>query len=155
MRACQESVHDWGVTNRVCFDPAKEEFAVLSPQDGHGSAFRLLGPVIDPKLLMHETLDKVYRKAKAKSRALLRCCKFFDRYDLLLLFKAHMRSQVEWVYGAVFHAAPSMLARLDSIQTSFLSHIGLHEEEAFASHNLAPWQIRRDIGMLGVLWKFS
>ena len=104
---------------------------------------------------MHECLDKVYRKAKAKSRSLLRCRKFFDLYDLLLLFKAHVRSQVEWVYGAVFHSAPSGLARLDSIQTSFLHHIGVQEDVAFLRYNLAPWQIRRDIGMLGVLWKIS
>ena len=155
MHDCQASVHEWGVTNRVSFDPAKEEFAVLSPQDGHGNTFRLLGPLIDPKLLMHECLDKVYRKAKAKSRSLLRCRKFFDLYDLLLLFKAHVRSQVEWVYGAVFHSAPSGFARLDSIQTSFLHHIGVQEDVAFLRYNLAPWQIRRDIGMLGVLWKIS
>ena len=155
LHACQQSVHEWGVTNCVRFDPAKEEFVILSPEGGHGMTFRLLGPLIDPKLLMHECIEKLYRKAKAKSRALLRCRRFFGIFDLLVLFKAHVRSQVEWCYGAIFHAAPSKLAWLDSVQERFLCHIGVSETDAFMKFNLAPWKLRRDIGMLGVLWKLS
>jgi hypothetical protein len=139
----------------VSFDPAKEEFVVLSPDDGFGSTFRLLGPLIDTKLLMNECIDKLYRKAKPKARALLRCRRFFSVYELLVLFKSHVRSQIEWCTGAFYHAAPSKIAWLDTVHTSFLSHIGLDEREAFLRYNLAPWQLRRDIGMLGVLWKVS
>ena len=57
LRATQVAVHEWGVINRVSFDPAKEEFAILSPIDGFGKSFRLLGPIIDSKLLMHECID--------------------------------------------------------------------------------------------------
>ena len=155
LRACQASVHQWGVVNRVSFDPAKEEFAILSPTDGHGATFRLLGPLIDQKLLMDECIDKLYRKTKPKARALLRCRRFYSVPDLLLLFKAHVRSQVEWCYGAIYHAAPSKLKWLDSVQCSFLAHLGISEFDAFLRFNLAPWQMRRDIGMLGVLWKVS
>ena len=155
MCECQESVHAWGVVNRVSFDASKEEFAILGAQDGHGGPFRLLGPVVDQKLLMNDCVDKLYRKAKPKARALLRCARFFNVSDLLLLFKAHVRSQIEWCNGAIYHVARSKLAWLDSVQVSFLRHIGFDERVAFAHFNLAPLQTRRDVGMLGVLWKIS
>ncbi len=155
LRACQVAVHRWGEVNRVAFDPAKEEFAILSATDGHGEPFRLLGPLIDQKLLMNECIDKLYRKAKPKARALLRCRRFFSLFDLLVLFEAHVRSQIEWCNGAIYHAAPSKLAWLDSVQNSFLNHLGLGDRDAFLRFNLAPLQLRRDVGMLGALWKVS
>ena len=99
----------WGVRNRVTLDPAKEEFVVLTPQDGHGETFRPLGPLIDTKLTTDECIVKLYRKAKPKARALLRCRRYFSVRDLLMLYKAHVRSQIEWCNGAVLHAAKSRL----------------------------------------------
>ena len=121
MHVCQRDVHEWGVTNRVAFDPDKEEFAVLALQGGDAKSFRLLGPTIDEKLTMKECVGKLYRQAKAKSRALLRCRRYFGLADLLLLYKAHVRSQVEWCNGAIAHASFCLLSHLDSVQTSFLS----------------------------------
>ena len=77
----------------------------------------------------------------------------YSIYDMLVLFKAHVRSQIEWCNGAIFHAAPSKLAWLDTIQSSFLQHLDVCEHKAFLDFNLAPMRLRRDIGMLGVLWK--
>ena len=102
---------------------------------------------------MHECIDKLYRKAKPKARALMRCRRYYSIGDMLALFKAHVRSQIEWCNGAIYHAAPSKLAWLDTIQTSFLRHLELDEYKAFLDHNLAPMCLRRDIGMLSVLWK--
>ena len=124
---------------------------MLAARGGDAQTFRLLGPVLDEKLLMHECIDKLYRKAKQKARALLRCRRFFSIKDMLVLFTAHVRSLVEWCNGAIYHAAPSKLARLDSVQTSFLQHLELDERHAFLDFNLAPLRLRRDIGMLGVL----
>ena len=152
---CQASVHKWGAKNRVTFEPSKEEFVVLDPRDGIGGPFRLLGPIIDNKLLMDAAIDKLYRKAKPKARALLRCRKYFSLFDLLCLFKSHVRSQIEWCNAAIFHASRSLLRRLDSVQSSFLGHLGLDERDAFIKFNLAPLQLRRDIGMLGALWKVA
>ena len=104
---------------------------------------------------MSECIAKLYRKAKPKARALLRCRRYYSISDLLLLYKAHVRSQIEWCNGAIFHAARGKLDWLDSVQTSFLRHLSLNESGAFLQHNLAPLQLRRDIGMLGVLWKVS
>ena len=153
MRRSQADIHAWGRRNQVAFDPLKEEFAILAASGGEAQSFRLLGPVLDEKLLMHECIEKLYRKAKPKARALLRCRRFYSVKDMLVLFKAHVRSQIEWCNGAIFHAAPSLLERLDSVQTSFLRQLDLDERQAFLDHNLAPFKLRRDIGMLGVFYK--
>ena len=153
LRASQSDIHAWGARNRVTFDPQKEEFAVLATQGGDAQPFRLLGPVIDEKLLMNECIDKLYRKAKPMARALLRCRRYYSTGDMLMLFKAHVRSRIEWCNGAIYHAAPSMLAWLDSVQSSFLDHLEVGERQAYLDFNFAPLRLRRDIGMLGVFWK--
>ena len=153
MRQSQSDIHEWGRRNRVSFDPSKESFAILATSDGNAEPFRLLGPTLDEKLLMHECIEKLYRKAKPKARALLRYRRFYSIGDMILLFKAHVRSQIEWCNGAIFHAAPSKLDYLDSVQKSFLRHLGIDEKRAYIEFNLAPLKLRRDIGMLGVLFK--
>ena len=89
MRRCQDATHAWGVANRVTFDPAKEEFAILGASDGYGEPFRMLGPTIDQKLLMHECIDKLYRKLKPKARALLRCRRF-SLWQTCCCYSSHM-----------------------------------------------------------------
>ena len=141
-----------GRRNRVSFDPSTESFAILAARDGDAELFRLLGPTIDEKLLMHVCIEKLYRKAKPKACALLRCRRFYPIGDMILLFKAHVRSQIEWCNGAIFHAAPSKLDYLDSVHRSFLRHLGIDEKRAYMEFNLAPLKLRRDIGILGVLF---
>ena len=155
LASCQCSVHAWGERNRVTFEPSKEEFVVLDPHDGTGGPFRLLGPAIDNKLRMNLAIDKLFRKAKPKARALLRCKRFYDVAEMLCLYKAHVRSQIEWCNSAIYHAARSLLARLDGIQTSFIGNLGLDVRNAFLDFQLAPLELRRDIGMLGALWKIA
>ena len=116
MRQSQSDIHEWGRRNRVTFESLKEAFAILAAKDGDAEPFRLLGPTLDEKLLMHECIQKLYRKAKPKARALLRCRRFCSIGNLLLLFKTHVRSQIEWCNGAIFHAALSALDCLDSVQ---------------------------------------
>ena len=42
---------------------------------------------------------------------------------------------------------------MDRFQTHFLAEIGLKPENAFLEHNLLPLRTRRDIAMLGLLFK--
>ena len=42
-------------------------------------------------------------------------------------FKSHVRSQIEWCNIAIFSAAPSKLAWLDTIQFAFLQHLDVGE----------------------------
>ena len=153
LRSCQASTHAWGQVNRVAFDQTKEEFAILDAQLGYGRSFRLLGPIIDTKLLMHDCVDAVYKKAKPKVRRLLRAKRFFTRKELVMQFKSHIWGTVEAVTPALYHAAPSTLRKLDRVQESFVERIGLTERDAMLWFGLHPLRTRRDIAMLGVLYK--
>ena len=66
---------------------------MLDPHDGTGGPFRLLGLAIDNKLRMNLAIDKLFRKAKPKARALLRCERFYNVAEMLCLYKANVRSQ--------------------------------------------------------------
>ena len=101
----------------MTFHPLKEEFAVLATQGGAAKPFRLLGLIIYEKLLMNECIDKLYRKAKPKVRAKLRCKRYYHSEDFLLLFKSHERRQIECCNKAIYHAAKLKLAWLDIVQT--------------------------------------
>ena len=75
------------------------------------------------------------------------------KMQICYFFKTHVRSQIEWCYGAIFQATPSKLERLDMVQSSFLKHMESNEGHAYLEFLLAPLQLRRDIGMLGVLYQ--
>ena len=54
---------------------------------------------------------------------------------------------------AYYHAAPSLLRRIDRIQEWFLLEICVTPEESLEKFRLAPIKSRRDIGMLSLLHK--
>ena len=56
---------------------------------------------------------------------------------MLVLFKTHTRNLIEWCNGAIYHAAPSKLAQLGYVQTSFLRHLELDERHAFRDSSAA------------------
>ena len=105
--------------SRVSFDPSKEELAILDPRDGYGDDFKMLGLTVDKQLLMKACIDKLYNKAKPKARRILRAQRFFSTSDLIMQFKAHVWGIIESAVPAIYNAAPSLLARIDGIQTSF------------------------------------
>ena len=47
----------------------------------------------------------------------------------------------------------TQLKQLDALQSSFLHALGLSDKDELLQHNVAPLQLRRDIGMLGFLFK--
>ena len=102
---------------------------------------------------MKACIDIIYNKAKPKSRRILRARRFFSTADLVMQFKAHVWGIIESYVPAIYHAAPSSLEKVDGFQISFLSHLDLNEKDGFLHYGLAPLVLRRDIGMLGVLYK--
>ena len=150
---CRDRVHTWGKANRVSFDAAKEHFLVLHPSEGSGPAFKLLGPLIDSDLRMHSCIDQILSKARAKITAILRMRGFYNEAQLINQFKTHVWSLLEMDAGAIFHAASSLLEKLDEAQNRFLRAIDITPEHAFLQHNFAPPKLRRNMAMLGMLHK--
>ena len=155
LRDVQIHVHSWGHKHRVTFDAAKEHFCILHRADCCGEAFKLLGTLVDPKLIMEDEVNRIRRKCRPKIKAILATRYVYSVKDLVRQFKAHVWCILEASNIAIYHTSISHLESLDVLQTEFLRDIGLTEETAFLEHNMAPLKLRRDIGALGLLHKIQ
>ena len=97
-----------------------------------------------------KTTAVLAREAGWKLQAVLRPRRFSTRAQLFGLYKCQVLSYVESGMVAYYHAAPSLLHRIDRIQDRFLREIGVTPEESLEKHRLAPLTGRRDSGMLGL-----
>jgi len=148
---CQQELHKWGAANQVAFDAAKESQHVLSLSDPLGSSFKLLGVPFDPALSMADAINDLVSTAGWKLRTLLRTRRFYSVSDLIVLYKSHLLSYLEYRTPAIYHATRALISRLDAVQTRFLRNIGVDEVTAAIEFHLAPLSTRRDIAMLGVI----
>ena len=151
LQEVQADVHAWGDSGRVIFDAGKEHFCILHRADCQGENFKLLGTLLDPKLLMEDEIRRIRKKAGPKIKAILGTKGFYGTAAMIQQFKSHVLCLLESSSGAIFHASQSHLESLDRMQTHFVEAIGLTEGEAFLSFNLAPLKLRRDIAILGLL----
>jgi hypothetical protein len=87
---CQEFVHHWGRENRVQFDPAKEKLDVLHRTSPYGHTGRILGALVDPKLLMDEEVERILRKVRPKIKSMLRATPLCSCRDMLQQFNTHI-----------------------------------------------------------------
>ena len=116
LRVCQASLHHWGRSLRVKFDASKEKFCILSRSCPVGSDFKLLGVVFDCKLVMSNAVESAASRASAKLRALLRAKRFFNLHELVLQYKSHVLSLLEYPTPAIYHASSTLLSRTDRVQ---------------------------------------
>ena len=116
----QKTIHTWGEGNQVQFDPGKEHFVVLSRVCPCGHAFKLLGALIDPKLIMDAEVERVLKKASPKIKTILRTRKYYGVHGLVEQYKTHVLCIIEGTNGSYFHAATTHLNKLDMLQTKFL-----------------------------------
>jgi len=147
----QADAHAWGAANRVAFDAGKEHFCILHRADCFGENFKLLGTILDPKLLMEDEIRRIRKKAGPKIKAILGTRGYYSTGAMIQQFKSHVLCLLEASAGAIFHASQSHLDSLDRMQSHFVEALGLTENEAFLSFNLAPLKLRRDIAVLGLL----
>ena len=153
MQKCRTNVHGWGRTNRVSFDAVKEHVVVLHPVQNHGAAFKLLGCMVDTDLRMQSAIDQLTSKINPKITAILRTRAYYSVPQLIMQFKTHIWGLMEFNMGGFFHAATSLLAQIDRAQDRFLRELGISSEQALLEFNFPSPQIRRNIGILGLLHK--
>ena len=146
-------MQEWGKRNQAIFDPDKSEFAVLSAHSKSDQSFRLLGSWFEPNLRMDVNVQKLIARAKPKIKAIPRCRRHYGVDKLVTQYKAHVLCLLEINVGGFYHALGSILQPLDRLQKKILIELGLEEEEGFLLHNLAPLAMRRDIAMLGLLYR--
>ena len=107
--------------------------------------FNLLGLLLDDGLSMVEAVGKLVTEAGWKLRTLLRTRRFYTDADLVILYKAHLLSFLEYRTPAIYHATRDVLARLDAVQSRFLTNAGVSKVDALVHFHLAPLSVRRDI----------
>ena len=151
IKNCQTELHKWGAANQVAFDPSKESQHVLSLTDPAGGVFRLLGVPFDTELSMAAAVSEIVSAAGWKLRTLLRTRRFYNDAEMIVFYKAHLLSYLEYRTAAIYHATRAILGRLDAVQTRFLRDVGVDEVTALVTFHLAPLSARRDIAMLGVI----
>eukprot|EP00959_Pyramimonas_sp_CCMP1952_P180401 3772509-Pyramimonas_sp.AAC.1 len=71
--------------------------------------------------------------------------------ELVLLYKAHILSFIEYRTCAFTHASNSVSASLDRVQSSFLRSVGTSDLDALRHFKFAPLCSRRDIANLGLI----
>ena len=79
MTACRSKVHQWGKINRVTSDAGKEHIIVIHPLQGEGDPFKLLGCLVDCKLVMQQAVDKMMSQIRPKVKAILLTKNFYDK----------------------------------------------------------------------------
>ena len=104
---------------------------------------------------MYDAVVGIVVEAGSKLKMLLRVGSFYSVSALINLYRCHVLSFIESGTPAFYHAAPSILKLLDGIQNEFLEILGIPVVDALVHFNLAPLKVRRDIFMLGVLYKIS
>ena len=151
MKTCQGELHSWGASNQVTFDSSKESRHVLSATDPMGNGFRMLGVSFDEELTMASAVSEIVSAAGWKLKTLLRTRRYYKDSDLIVLYKAHLLSFLEYRTPAIYHDTCAVLSRLDAVQSKFLKDIGVDEVTAIFRFHLAPLSVRRDIAMLGLI----
>ena len=102
---------------------------------------------------MHTAIEQLLSKIRSKSTAILRTRAYYSTPELINQYKTHVWGLVECHCGAYFHAASGLLEKISQVQRSFLSKLGVTEQQAFLNFNFAPTRLRGDVAILGLLHK--
>jgi len=89
----QHRAHAWGRQNQVTFDPAKEFFEVLHPNQGLGQPFKMLGTKIDSALTMQPCVESILTQSRLKIRAILRSKDMYATKVRMSQYKTHVWSR--------------------------------------------------------------
>ena len=109
--------------------------------------------MIDFNMRMHSTVKQILPKIRPKITAILRTRGYYSTSNLILQFKTPIWGLIESNMGGYFHAAASLLEKIDNAQARFLRELDLTPEFASIEYAFAPPSLRRNIGMLGFLHK--
>ena len=124
---------------------------ILSASEPCGKDFKMLGVVFDVTLTMRSAVDGLVMEAGWKLKMVIRTRRFYTDAELVVLYKAHLLSFLEYRTPAIYHAKREILWKLDRVQSRFLEDAGLNEADALMKFSLAPLSGRRDMAMLGLI----
>ena len=112
---------------------------ILHPSESFTESFKLLGCMVDVDLRMHSAVEQVLSKIRPKNKAILRTRGYYNTFDLILQFKTQIWGLIEGNMGGYFHAAQSLLEKIDQVQNSVLRELDLSPADDFLEYNFGPW----------------
>ena len=128
-----------GQTKWTSMQQRKEKKSdILSLTEPASESFKLLGVTFDVELTMADAVVEITTAATWKLRMLARTKRCYTDAELVVLYKAHVLSFLEYRTSAIYRASCATLARLDTVQIRFLRETGVTQIEAFMVFNLAP-----------------
>nr|CAH7724483.1 unnamed protein product [Callosobruchus chinensis] len=114
-------------------------------------SFKLLGVSFTENTIWHEHVSSIAIAAGKKLGYLFRARKYFSPFNLFTVYKAQVRSSLEYcshIWGA---AAPTNLSILDAVQRRAIGLIGV---PALTCH-LQPLSHRHAVGDLSLFYHYS
>jgi hypothetical protein len=156
-----EALHQFGIKWKVTFEPTKTHAMLVSNTrdccfpsmsqlifGGKHISFEeeltLVGFVFDKRLTWKPMVDKVASKARRALGAIRRIKKLLGPSALAVLYKAFVRSILEYGLLEYIAAAPSHLCKLDRIQSS---------AQRLCGSKFTPLSDRRDAAAFGLICK--
>ena len=162
-----EKMRIWADRWKVTFEPSKCKAMTISRKRNptrldlwFGSTnlvekdeLEILGVTIDSKLTWTKHVSNIASRAGQKLGALRRVAHKLDRRGRATVYKAQVRSVMEYASLSWMSASPTTLGLLDSIQRKALRIIGVDEDEARSELNISSLHERRQVAAATVLYK--
>ena len=105
---------------------------------------KLVGFAFDQKMTMEAMVNKASKKGRAKIAALFRLSSYLSESNMETLYKAYVRSAMEYGCLEYMIAAPTHLAKLDRVQVV---------TEKLGGFSVKPLCERRDASLIGLMFK--
>ena len=154
-------LESWGVEWHVSFEPSKTHSMVISRKSvanafkANGIYFmgstvepveelKLVGFIFDPRMTMKPMVDYVARKARQKLGAIKRLQQHLDSKNLEQMFKAFVRSSLEYGNLQYMSAGESIKFKLDKVQAA---------AERLGGFSVEPLRLRREAALIGFVFK--
>ena len=156
-----EKLESWGITWHVSFEPTKTHSIVISRKaaivrfNSSGIRFmsepveaveemKLVGFIFDLGMTLKPMIDHVARKARVKLAAIRRLQQHLDSNNLEAMYKAFVRSTIEYGNLEYMSAGDTHTNRLDKIQTA---------AEKLGGFKVESLRSRREASLIGFVFK--
>ena len=161
---------EWSNKWKITFEPTKSHSVLIStlrslkrqhlpiflgpdsPALSAESSFTQLGILFDDKLLFDQHITQMARIAGFRLNTISRLSRILSQSDSVKMYKAFIRSQLE--YGSIIwmSANKSHLKLLDNIQSRAMRIIGI-EKSLWSSYNILPLDHRRQVTALATIYR--
>ena len=162
-----ERMKNWADCWNVTFEPSKCKAMTISRKRTptrldllfgntkltEKEELEILGVTIDSKLTWTKHISNISSRAGQRLGALRRVANKLDTRSRATVYKAQVRSVMEYASLSWMSASPTTLGLLDSIQRKALRIIGTSEEEARSELNISSLHQRRQVAAATVLYK--